>query len=754
MASTGDDERSTTRLGKAILLALAVQLVLTGFTGAVADTGDAPAAEGTMPARFSVPEVQKGDRVVYAVDTPPGADPPTVDGRPVEAVAVDWNNTPGWSLLPNGTYVWSLWAHVSVDLGPRSDEAGDAPGDARRGTLGADLGFNVGYRLPSWDVIGTTRYTTRADGVAVPAGDAAVTTAEHRWAFRNDLVDLSPPCGLHTAFHGEAANLSRPVAQHGDCPGNGDDLEAQAVEEVAGTRALRLQAGAGAGAVEVAYAPGLPVPVAWSGPLTSLVDAPGARGGIELRAAEVRQGDGPGPHPANETRPGDWPTPTAPWQESGPAERNLDRVALPLSEAYDILEDRSPEARSFLQDHPDAYVGDARMHKDRGPEGHPRTTWQIVLADGDDALERFVERRDPVDAPNSSLSAQPPGRVVTRDEASFDPPTPDAHYPDPADLPDELPVVDGSHFQASHAGYAPWEGEYPVRYGLDVSCADPACDGADAVVEVGVDPSDRRGSAGLAAPWARTVSSFVAGLDDDGRVLYFRGSGGQAMGPTVDDHAGSASQGPPAPGSGVDGGEWSFPSAETAAGVSLVAVLTGALYYVWPKLKLLGGALYSRIGRDPQEVLENDDRRRIHELVQDEPGIHFRELRRRLDTGAGLLEHHLEKLERAALVTEVREESYRGYFPPGSVDRQVMEAAPRLRSETARDLLRAVRAEPGASIRDLADGAGVSRSTAGYHVRRLASEGVLEKEEAGRGVAVRLTDLGERAVEDLAIDAS
>lgn len=750
MAPTDRDGRVPTRLGKAILLTLAVQLVLTGFAGALAGTADAPAS-GSMPARFSVPQVQKGDRVVYAVETPEGAAPPTVDGRPVEAVSLNWSHGPGWSLLRDGSYAWSIWPAISLDLGPKADSGG-APAGARQGNLSVDLGYNVGYRLPSWEVLGTTRYTTRTTGTAVPAGNASVASTEYRWAFRSDRVHLSPPCGLHTAFHGETANLSRPVAQHGDCPGVGDDLDPEAVAEVAGVRALRLRAGAGDAAVEVAYAPGLPVPVAWSGPLESLVDVPGAEGSIDLRATEVRQGDGPGPHPPNETRPGDWPTPTAPWKAWGPTERDLEGVALPLSDAYRILRERSPEARGFLEENPDAYVGDARMRKDRGPSGHPRTTWQIVLADGEDRLERFVVRRDPVQAPNTTVTAQPPGRVVTREEAPVETPPPDARYPTPEDLPDQLPVVDGDHLRASHAGYAPWEGEYPARYGLDVSCQGDDCEEARAVVEIGFDPPPRREAAGLAAPWARTVASFVVGLDADGTVLYFQGSGARSAGPGVSDGSEAQSQGPPAPGSGVDGGAWSFPSGETAAGVSLLAVLTGTIYYVWPKIKLLAGALYSRIGRDPQEVLANDDRRRIHELVQDEPGIHFRELRRRLDTGAGLLEHHLEKLERAALVTEVREDGYRGYFVPGEVDREVMEVAGRLRSETAGELVQQVRERPDASIRELAEAAGVSRSTAGYHVRRLADDGVLEKETDGRGVAVRLTDLGERALRDLAVD--
>jgi hypothetical protein len=51
---------------------VAVQLVLAGFTGAIAGSGDGVQADASVPDSFTVPEAQRGDRAVHAVETPDG----------------------------------------------------------------------------------------------------------------------------------------------------------------------------------------------------------------------------------------------------------------------------------------------------------------------------------------------------------------------------------------------------------------------------------------------------------------------------------------------------------------------------------------------------------------------------------------------------------------------------------------------------------------------------------------------------------
>lgn len=195
----------------------------------------------------------------------------------------------------------------------------------------------------------------------------------------------------------------------------------------------------------------------------------------------------------------------------------------------------------------------------------------------------------------------------------------------------------------------------------------------------------------------------------------------------------------PAPSSGPGD-----PPAETAG---LLAGLAVVVYYLWPKLELWGAGLYSRIGDD--DVLDHPLRRRILETVRDDPGIHFRELKRRLDVARGTLQHHLEKLEETDHLSEARGDGYRCIFPAGSIDRRVMASAATLRTAAARQVLRAVRQAPGASLGELAEEAGLSDAVASYHLSRLADADLVDKSRQGRKLEVHLTSLGRQAAADL-----
>ena len=62
------------------------------------------------------------------------------------------------------------------------------------------------------------------------------------------------------------------------------------------------------------------------------------------------------------------------------------------------------------------------------------------------------------------------------------------------------------------------------------------------------------------------------------------------------------------------------------------------------------------------DALELDSRRKIYEQVEKVPGIHFRELSRRLKIPTGVIEYHLRYLETHELIVSRREGRYKRYF--------------------------------------------------------------------------------------------
>src|SRR5205085_1546619 len=112
------------------------------------------------------------------------------------------------------------------------------------------------------------------------------------------------------------------------------------------------------------------------------------------------------------------------------------------------------------------------------------------------------------------------------------------------------------------------------------------------------------------------------------------------------------------------------PTPEQAAGVGAAAVAVGLLYYLWPLAK--GGlGLFSRL-KQP-EVLGHPARQQILQLVEAQPGIHFKEMARRTGMPNGSLVHHLETLRRGGQVVARPAGGYTLYFlgahvPAGSAE--------------------------------------------------------------------------------------
>ena len=60
--------------------------------------------------------------------------------------------------------------------------------------------------------------------------------------------------------------------------------------------------------------------------------------------------------------------------------------------------------------------------------------------------------------------------------------------------------------------------------------------------------------------------------------------------------------------------------------------------------------------------LELETRRKIYEQINKSPGIHFRELERRLKVVVGNLQYHLQYLEKKNLIRTLNDEDYVRYF--------------------------------------------------------------------------------------------
>lgn len=124
----------------------------------------------------------------------------------------------------------------------------------------------------------------------------------------------------------------------------------------------------------------------------------------------------------------------------------------------------------------------------------------------------------------------------------------------------------------------------------------------------------------------------------------------------------------------------------------------------------------------------SDTRERIAERVRAKPGVHFNELTRTLDLAPGQVQYHLRRLE--DIVAD--EQFGRTHYYPPEFDAWERRALALLRRETAADIVGVLLTDGPTPATDVAERAGIARSTLSWQVDRLVDAGVVKKRRDAR----------------------
>lgn len=184
-------------------------------------------------------------------------------------------------------------------------------------------------------------------------------------------------------------------------------------------------------------------------------------------------------------------------------------------------------------------------------------------------------------------------------------------------------------------------------------------------------------------------------------------------------------------------------SASVAGGTAAVAA--GAQYgswYGWRKLFPLGlplVPLFSRIEKD--ELLENDRRARIFELIKANPGIHLSEIARELEYAWGTTLHHLRKLRADRLILFKDIGHHKSFFVNGSgLSEKQMEALSLIKSGTLAQLAEYLEQHPRTTLKELSEALSISPPLAAFHIRKLEKAGLVAKVRDGKSVRLSTTE--------------
>jgi predicted transcriptional regulator len=163
-----------------------------------------------------------------------------------------------------------------------------------------------------------------------------------------------------------------------------------------------------------------------------------------------------------------------------------------------------------------------------------------------------------------------------------------------------------------------------------------------------------------------------------------------------------------------------------AVGAVLGGTQAGRYFVVFALLGYVMGR------RKPASPLDHFVRGRLYQVISENPGIHFSELRRRANVSNGSASHHLHVLQRAGLVRPLVDRTLTRFYP---TDRPLDDESYGL-SESDRAVLAAVEGSPGLTETQISQQIDRSLSVVSRSVDRLGALGHIRTEQSGRVVSV------------------
>jgi predicted transcriptional regulator len=132
---------------------------------------------------------------------------------------------------------------------------------------------------------------------------------------------------------------------------------------------------------------------------------------------------------------------------------------------------------------------------------------------------------------------------------------------------------------------------------------------------------------------------------------------------------------------------------------------------------------------EKEEALKLDIRKKIHELITEHPGLHFRELQRRTDLATGQLEYHLHYLLRSNLLQAEKKEHNIRYYPLG-LQKEEQELLRVLRQRTIRKTILLLLEKEPRKHKEFVVALGISPSSVSWYLQRLTEQKIIFRKES------------------------
>ena len=139
----------------------------------------------------------------------------------------------------------------------------------------------------------------------------------------------------------------------------------------------------------------------------------------------------------------------------------------------------------------------------------------------------------------------------------------------------------------------------------------------------------------------------------------------------------------------------------------------------------------------------------LQQIIEENPGIQFREIMRSSGLKNGVLSHYLGKLEKNGIIKVIRGPRQSRFYPPQITEDESV-AIKALRKQTPRDLLLALIQNDGLEFSQLVKEVKKSPSTVSLYLSQIVKDGLVEIKfvELKKRYHIKARDLIDKLIED------
>lgn len=138
-----------------------------------------------------------------------------------------------------------------------------------------------------------------------------------------------------------------------------------------------------------------------------------------------------------------------------------------------------------------------------------------------------------------------------------------------------------------------------------------------------------------------------------------------------------------------------------------------------------------------EKIIVLEKRRIIYNFILNNPGLHLREISRRLNIPKTTLNHHITQLKKRDLIAERRNKRFVRYYIRNNVDRNHKEIINFIRQEVPRDIIIMIFTFVGCSKAELSQELQKHHSTISFHLKKLIDNKIIEPAGVGDGYIYR-----------------